>query len=99
VIADGVRIKSSREFFGAVAAEYDGDESVPTRYVIDTYTGGWSADLNHFVPRPGDRAEIAQEPDGREFDDFRRVLRLLGLHIEWDEYDEHSGRDISIIKK
>lgn len=53
---------------------------------IDTYTANYcSARAAHLdlAPRVGSMVRMPEEPDGREFDDFQRVLRAAGLDYEF----------------
>lgn len=50
---------------------------------IDKYTGKWQAALQPppRAPRVGSHVRISWEPDAREIDDFKRVLREAGLRL------------------
>ena len=70
-------------------------------FVINEYTGGWNTALSdHHRPSEGDLVGIHPEPDGRELDDFRRVMALLDLDYAWNDWDEEKGLDFyTIVKK
>ena len=68
-------------------------------YIINAYTGGWNSALDHHRPSPGDTVEISQEPDARELDDFRRVMRLLDLEFVWEYYVGKDDRDVYSINE
>jgi hypothetical protein len=60
---------------------------------IDTYTGTWQEALRPSAPDVGTEVRIpdSHHPDGRERDDFRRVLDEAGLDIQWDRADDDDG--------
>lgn len=49
---------------------------------INTYTGGWQAALPQPKLRVGTLVRIHDNPDAREWDDFRAVLRDQGLWVD-----------------
>lgn len=48
---------------------------------IHYYTGNWQQALRPTPPRVGSHVGIADNPDAREWDDFRTCLRKHGLRI------------------
>ena len=55
-----------------------------TVWVVDTHSGAFDERLSDCVTlREGDVILMATDPDGRELDDYRRMLRAARLTAEW----------------
>ena len=64
---------------------------------IEAYTGNWQAELRPSAPRAGELVRIALEPDAREWDDFRRVLRSEGLDLRWERFMPRARMDVHVV--
>lgn len=71
-----IEIKSSLEQFGN------------TVYVVDTHSGAFDQSLSdHIILQEGDFVLINPSADGREMDEYRKMLRDLGLAAEFEQED------------
>lgn len=68
------------------------------RIVIDSYTSNWNDALRPEAPSVGQKVYIAEQPDGREYSDFRSVMVKAGLKIEWLQYHPRLKMDEFTVK-
>jgi hypothetical protein len=51
---------------------------------INEYTGKWQSAMPQISIRPGTLVRLHDDPDAREWGDFRSVLRRQGLEVDFD---------------
>lgn len=51
--------------------------------LIDNYTGNWQSACSPSVPKIGTLFRVSEEPDAREWDDFRRVAINRGRDFQF----------------
>jgi hypothetical protein len=62
--------------------------------IVDSYTGSWQQALTPRAPRCGSAVRVGLSPDGREWDDFRRVIRDAGLDLRWERWMPRARQDV-----
>ena len=66
-------------------------------WVVDTQSGAFDQRLSDCVTlRQGDVILITADADGRELDDYRRMLRSERLTAEWQRDEERDGETIEV---
>jgi hypothetical protein len=61
---------------------------------IDAYTGEWQAACRPTAPRVGALFRMADSPDAREWDDFKRCLHAAGRGCDFVRYMPRLNLDV-----
>jgi hypothetical protein len=68
-----------------------------TVWVVDTHSGAFDERLSDCVTlREGDVILMATDPDGRELDEYRRMLRSNRLTAEWQRDETRDGETVEV---
>lgn len=68
-----------------------------TVWVVDAHSGAFDQRLSDCVTlREGDVILMAADPDGRELDEYRRMLRSERLTSEWQRDEARDGETIEV---
>lgn len=68
------------------------------KIVIDSYTSSWASALRPEAPSVGQKVFISEQPDGREYSDFKAVMVKAGLKLDFLKYHPRLKMDEFIIK-
>jgi len=67
-----------------------------TVWAVDTHSGAFDERLNHVTLREGDVVLMTPDPDGRELEGYRRMLRAGRLTAEWQRDETRNGETVEV---
>ena len=68
-----------------------------TVWVVDTHSGAFDERLSdHVTLREGDVVLMTPDPDGRELEEYRRMLRSARLTAEWQRDETQDEESVEV---